>query len=257
MAHLECYRETETAIFATRTNLPVSDFQTWCEPERSRVIRLVCHKIESQWISQQPHLVPRLAQVVAVGVSDGDQRLDRVDILHLHLCDRRRCREESEPRQRLHIGISLQLKKDKGIFLYRTVSSPLDRSKRSTLFLPWQTCSTSLGTILATQQLHPKTINSHFHHRLQPGRYSFIQLSRQNETAQTLKRQQRGDSNPGSLDCESGILPLSYRAPYTETSLQLLPSTQSTDKIQTCQVFQTPKLEICAWPKIAGNAKRH
>ena len=35
MAHLECYRETETAIFATRTNLPVSDFQTWqvwCEP---------------------------------------------------------------------------------------------------------------------------------------------------------------------------------------------------------------------------------
>ena len=29
MAHLECYRETETAIFATRTNLPVSDFQTW------------------------------------------------------------------------------------------------------------------------------------------------------------------------------------------------------------------------------------
>ena len=29
MAHLECYRETETAIFATRTNLPISDFQTW------------------------------------------------------------------------------------------------------------------------------------------------------------------------------------------------------------------------------------
>ena len=24
----------------------------------------------------------------------------------------------------------------------------------------------------------------------------------------------KGDSNPGSLDCESGILPLSYRAPY-------------------------------------------
>ena len=23
----------------------------------------------------------------------------------------------------------------------------------------------------------------------------------------------KGDSNPGSLDCESGILPLSYRAP--------------------------------------------
>ena len=25
----------------------------------------------------------------------------------------------------------------------------------------------------------------------------------------------KGDSNPGSLDCESGILPLSYRAPYS------------------------------------------
>ena len=25
----------------------------------------------------------------------------------------------------------------------------------------------------------------------------------------------KGDSNPGSLDCESGILPLSYRAPLT------------------------------------------
>ena len=29
MARLECCRETETAIFATRTNLPVSVFQTW------------------------------------------------------------------------------------------------------------------------------------------------------------------------------------------------------------------------------------
>ena len=24
----------------------------------------------------------------------------------------------------------------------------------------------------------------------------------------------KGDSNPGSLDCESGVLPLSYRAPH-------------------------------------------
>ena len=29
MARLECCRETETAIFAARTNLPVSYFQTW------------------------------------------------------------------------------------------------------------------------------------------------------------------------------------------------------------------------------------
>ena len=31
--------------------------------------------------------------------------------------------------------------KSQGMFLYSAVSSPLDRSKRFTLFLPWQTCS--------------------------------------------------------------------------------------------------------------------
>ena len=29
-----------------------------------------------------------------------------------------------------------------------------------------------------------------------------------------LRNGNKGDSNPGSLDCESGILPLSYRAPH-------------------------------------------
>ena len=29
MAHIECCRETETAMFAARTNLPILDFQTW------------------------------------------------------------------------------------------------------------------------------------------------------------------------------------------------------------------------------------
>ena len=29
-----------------------------------------------------------------------------------------------------------------------------------------------------------------------------------------LQNGSKGDSNPGSLDCESGILPLSYGAPY-------------------------------------------
>ena len=29
-----------------------------------------------------------------------------------------------------------------------------------------------------------------------------------------LQNVAKGDSNPGSLDCESHILPLSYRAPY-------------------------------------------
>ena len=30
-----------------------------------------------------------------------------------------------------------------------------------------------------------------------------------------LRNGSKGDSNPGSLDCESGILPLSYRAPHS------------------------------------------
>ena len=29
-----------------------------------------------------------------------------------------------------------------------------------------------------------------------------------------LRNGSKGDSNPGSLDCESGILPLSHRAPH-------------------------------------------
>ena len=29
-----------------------------------------------------------------------------------------------------------------------------------------------------------------------------------------LRNGSKGDSNPASLDCESGILPLSYRAPF-------------------------------------------
>ena len=74
-----------------------------------------------------------------------------------------------------------RLKKGKGMFLYITVSSPLDRSKRFTLFLPWQTCScrhnsASLGSVLAMQQLrndYPLPFLP-----LSIARYSFIQLSR-------------------------------------------------------------------------------
>ena len=48
--------------------------------------------------------------------------------------------------------------------------------------------------------------------------YSFKQLSElgpswRDENTQSSKRYSKGESNPGSLDCESGILPLSYRAP--------------------------------------------
>ena len=48
--------------------------------------------------------------------------------------------------------------------------------------------------------------------------YSFIQLIQlgrqwRERKCQIFERVAKEDSNPGSLDCESGILPLSYRAP--------------------------------------------
>ena len=69
-----------------------------------------------------------------------------------------------------------QLCKVKGMFLYSSVSSQLDRSKRFTLHTrqTWHrliavhsgTNSTSPGSILAVQQLRATTIHSHFHHCL-------------------------------------------------------------------------------------------
>ena len=53
--------------------------------------------------------MPGAAEVVAVGVSHRDERLDRVDVLRLHLGDRGRRREEGEARQGLHVGVTLQL----------------------------------------------------------------------------------------------------------------------------------------------------
>ena len=105
------------------------------------------------------------------------------------------------------------------VFLYSPISSPLDRSKCFTLFaLPGRpvhsdTNSASPGSILAMLQLRTKTKSLQFP-PLTIARYSFIQLIQ-------LERQWRerkfpifetiakGDSNPGALDCESGILPRS------------------------------------------------
>ena len=109
------------------------------------------------------------------------------------------------------------------MFLYSAVSSPLDRSKRFTLFalsdrpVHSDTNSASPGSILAMQQLHATTKSLTFP-PLSIARYSFIQLSQQERQWRERKCRifetvAKGDSNPGSLDCESGILPLSYRAP--------------------------------------------
>ena len=101
-------------------------------------------------------------------------------------------------------------KKGNSSFLYSAVSS----SKHCTLFaLPGRpvhsdTNSASPGSILAMQQLPATTNHSHFHHCSQV----LIQLSQWREQKYPIfETVAKGDSNPGSLDCESGILPLSYR----------------------------------------------
>ena len=38
-----------------------------------------------------------------------------------------------------------------------------------------------------------------------------------------LQNGSKGDSSPGSLDCESGVLPLSYRAPHDTSYYIILP----------------------------------
>ena len=112
----------------------------------------------------------------------------------------------------------------KGSFLYCAVSSPLDRSRRFTLFaLPDRpvhsdTNSASLGSILAMQHLRAKTKSLTFP-PLSIARYSFIQQSQlghqwRERKCPIFEMVAKGDSNPDSLDCETGILPLSYSTPH-------------------------------------------
>ena len=109
--------------------------------------------------------------------------------------------------------------KGKGSFLYSAVSSPLDRSERFTLFafpdrpVHSDTNPASPGSILARQQLRAKTKSLTFP-PLSIARYSFIQLGQWRERkCPIFEMVPKGDSNSGSHDRESGILPLSYRAP--------------------------------------------
>ena len=109
------------------------------------------------------------------------------------------------------------------VVFFNAVSSPLDRSKRFTLFafpdrpVHSNPNSDSPGSILARQQLRANTKSLTFP-PLSIVRYSFIQLSQQGRQWRERKcpifeTVPKGDSNPDSHDCESGILPLSYRAP--------------------------------------------
>ena len=109
-------------------------------------------------------------------------------------------------------------------FDYKKVVFYMDRSKRFTLFaLPERpvhsdTNSASPESFLAMLQLLAKT-KSLTCPPLSIARYSFIQLSQLGASMEITKMPNlhngsKGDSNPGPLDWESGILPLSYRAPH-------------------------------------------
>ena len=117
-------------------------------------------------------------------------------------------------------------KKSKGSFYI--AQYPVRWTAQSALhFLPSSTdlfiltpFSASPGSILVMQQLRATTKSLTFP-PLSIARYSCIQLSRQGcqwreEKCPIFETVAKGDSNPGSLDCESGILPLSYRAPQCD-----------------------------------------
>ena len=116
---------------------------------------------------------------------------------------------------------------------------PVRRTAQSALhFLPSLTdlfvptpFSASPGSILAMQQLRATT-KSLICPPLSIARYSFIQLNRQGRQWRAGKcpifqTVAKGDSNPGSLDCDSGILPLSYRAPHNASSIVYSPRIRS------------------------------
>ena len=108
--------------------------------------------------------------------------------------------------------------------MFYTVLSPVRWNAQITLlFTPWQTCSFRHQLDSSEKHSSHAAITRESYSLTFPppsiARYSFIHLSelgcrRENANAQTSKQEQRGDSNPGSLDCESGILPLSYRTLY-------------------------------------------
>ena len=143
----------------------------------------------------------------------------------------------------------------KGSFLYSAVSSPLDRSKRFTLFaspsrpVHSDTNSASPGSILARQQLRAKAKSLTFP-PLSMARYSFIQLSEQERQWRDRKcpifeTVTNRDSNPGLLDYESGILPLSYRAPLSSAPMSLHRLRQSSARILWQQWHH-----LCSYPRL-------
>ena len=95
------------------------------------------------------------------------------------------------------------------------------------LFIPTPTRLLRDSRLVAMQQLHATTKSRTFP-PLSIARYSFIQLSQlgrqwRERKCPRFETVAKGDSNPGSLDCESGVLPLSYPAPIVRNA-QLIDS---------------------------------
>ena len=103
------------------------------------------------------------------------------------------------------------------------------------LFIP-KPFSASPGCILARQQLRANTKSLTFP-PLSIARYSFVQLSQQGRQWRVGKcpifqTVPKGDSNPGSHDCESGILPLEL--PRSTTKIYQKTSTSIISKTMFC-----------------------
>ena len=115
------------------------------------------------------------------------------------------------------------------------------------LFIPTP-FSASPGSILAMQQLRATTKSLTFP-PLSIARYSCIQLSRQGRQwregkCPIFQTVAKGDSNPGSLDCESGILPLSYRAPLRVMTPPADSISSCNTNFASCDVFQVLTLVL-------------
>ena len=89
-------------------------------------------------------------------------------------------------------------------------------------FTLWLTCSFRHQLDLSGKHSSHAAITREDYSLTLPPQVLILQLNElvrrgENGNARTLKREQM-DSNPGSLDCESGILPLSYRTAHKSTS---------------------------------------
>ena len=111
--------------------------------------------------------------------------------------------------------------------LYSAVSSPLDRSKRFTLSSPGRPVHSD--TVLGFSWKHSShaAIAQRLFTHMSTTVYSQVliytaestEASRRERKCPNFRNGSKGDSNPGSLDCESGILPLSYGAPLNSVGM--------------------------------------